>query len=375
LRSEPCSSPGLAPRSPIPEIRRTEPPLVLQTARTETLFRCELPLTGMSNTTTDYLSVVVPAYNEEECLDECHRRLTTVLASLDLDYELLFVNDGSRDGTLQVIRRLQQQDPHVSLLDLSRNFGKEIALSAGLDVADGAAVIVIDADLQDPPELIPTLVAEWRAGSDVVYAQRQERRGESWLKRATAYSFYRVVQSVSRVSVPPDAGDFRLLSRRAILALRRFREQHRYMKGLFAWIGFAQKAIIYQRDPRFAGQTKWNYWKLWNFALEGITSFTTIPLRVATYIGTLTALGAFGYGTVMTVRTLLYGNPVPGYPSLVVIVLFLGGAQLTATGILGEYLGRVFNETKQRPLYFVNDYEPAKRQAVPARVVSENINT
>lgn len=330
-------------------------------------------MTGMSNT-PDYLSVVVPAYNEEECLDECHRRLTTVLAGLDLDYELLFVNDGSRDRTLQVIRRLQQQDPHVSLLDLSRNFGKEIALSAGLDVADGAAVIVIDADLQDPPELIPALVAEWRAGSDVVYAQREERRGESWLKRATAYSFYRVVQSVSRVSVPPDAGDFRLLSRRAILALRRFREQHRYMKGLFAWIGFAQKAIIYQRDPRFAGQTKWNYWKLWNFALEGITSFTTIPLRVATYIGTLIALGAFGYGTVMTVRTLLYGNAVPGYPSLVVIVLFLGGAQLTATGILGEYLGRVFNETKQRPLYFINDYEPAKRQARPARVMTENIN-
>jgi len=317
----------------------------------------------MSETREEYLSIVVPAYNEEDCLDECHRRLTAVLSSLDLEYELLFVNDGSSDRTLQLLERLRHEDSHVSVLDLSRNFGKEIAVSAGLDAADGAAVIVIDADLQDPPELIPTLLAVWRQGNDVVYAQREERRGETWLKRTTAYMFYRVVGNVSRVAVPPDAGDFRLLSRRAILALRRFREQHRYMKGLFAWIGFAQKAVRYQRDPRFAGQTKWNYWRLWNFALEGITSFTTIPLRLATYIGVLIAIGAFAYGTFMIIRTLLHGNPVPGYPSLVVIVLFLGGAQLTAVGVLGEYLGRVFNETKQRPLYLVKDYKPAARVA------------
>lgn len=321
---------------------------------------------GIAEGNEEYLSIVVPTYNEQESIRECHRRLTTALSTVGIDYELLFVNDGSIDRTLSILEELQQLDPHVSFVDLSRNYGKEIALSAGLDVADGAAVVVLDADLQDPPELIPLLLAEWRKGYDVVYGQRVERKGETWLKRATALMFYRVMQKIGRVSVPADAGDFRLLSRRATLALRRFREQHRFMKGLFAWIGFPQKAVQYQRDPRFAGETKWNYWSLWNFALEGITSFTTIPLRLSTYVGLTTASGAFLYGAYMLIRTLLYGNPVAGYPSLVVIVLFLGGMQLTAIGVIGEYLGRIFNETKQRPLYFVNRYEPRQRLAVRA---------
>ena len=322
----------------------------------------------MSVPRENLLSVVIPAYNEQESLHECHRRLTGVLSQLDMDYELVFVNDGSRDRTLEILEQLQRDDSHVSVVDLSRNFGKEIALSAGLDMADGDAVVVIDADLQDPPELIPTFIAEWRKGFDVVYAQRTERKGESWLKRLTAHTFYRVMQNVTRIKMPRDTGDFRLLSRRAVLAMRRFREQHRFMKGLFAWIGFSQKAVQYQRDARFAGTTKWNYWRLWNLAIEGITSFTTVPLQFSMYIGLLTALGAFVYGSYILVRTLIFGNDVPGYPSLVVIVLFLGGVQLAAIGVLGEYLGRIFNESKQRPLYFVNTYVPAgSAQAARAR--------
>lgn len=314
----------------------------------------------------DLFSIVVPTFNEQESIHECYRRLTVVLAAMDVRYELIFVNDGSNDATLNILDSLQVADPTVTLVDLSRNFGKEIALSAGLDFAEGDAVIVIDADLQDPPELIPRLISEWRNGYDVVYAQRSERQGETWFKKATAHGFYRSLRSVSRITVPADAGDFRLLSRRAVLALRGMREQHRFMKGLFAWIGFRQKAVYYQREPRFAGKGKWNYWQLWNLALEGITSFTTIPLRLSAYVGLLTAVGAFFYGIFMVVRTLLYGNPVAGYPSLLVVVLFLGGTQLMAIGVIGEYLGRIFNETKQRPLYFLNSYKPGSAVKTPS---------
>jgi polyisoprenyl-phosphate glycosyltransferase len=306
------------------------------------------------------LSVVIPAYNEQESLHEAHRRLTDVLAAMELDYELVFVNDGSRDSTLEILLGLKQADRHVAVVDLSRNFGKEIALSAGLDVAEGDAVIVIDADLQDPPELIPELVSGWRLGYDVVYAQRTVRKGETWFKRATAHSFYRVMTKLTRVAVPRDTGDYRLLSRRAVAAIRRLREHHRFMKGLFAWIGYPQLAVPYERDPRFAGATSWNYWRLWNLALEGITSFTTVPLRVSSYVGLTTAAAALSYGLFVFVRTLFFGNPVAGYPSLIVIVLFLGGIQLMAIGVLGEYLGRIFNETKGRPLYFVNNFLPAE---------------
>ena len=230
------------------------------------------------------LSVVVPAYNEQEVLPEFHRRLAAALADIGMAWEVVYVNDGSRDTTLAVMLGLQATDPRVAVVNLSRNFGKEIALTAGLDHARGSeAIIVIDADLQDPPELIPTLVGTWREGFDIVYAQRNTREGETWLKKATAAAFYRVMQRLGgKVQLPPDTGDFRLLSRRAIDALLTLREQHRFMKGLFAWIGFPAKAVRYDRAPRAAGETKWNYWKLWNFSLEGITSFTVAPLKAAT---------------------------------------------------------------------------------------------
>ena len=305
------------------------------------------------------LSVVVPCYNEQEVLPEFHRRLAGVLEALGLPWEVVYVNDGSRDGTLGVMRGLQAACPQVAVVDLSRNFGKEIAMTAGLDACVGDAVVVIDADLQDPPELIPQLVAEWRAGFDMVYARRDSRLGETALKKATARVFYRVIGKLSRVSIPADTGDFRLMSRRAVDALLQLREQHRFMKGLFAWVGFPQKAVLYRRDPRFAGDTKWNYWKLWNFAVEGITSFSTVPLRLATYCGIGIAFIAFIYAGWIFYKTLAYGESVKGYPSLMVVLLFLGGGQLIGIGVLGEYLGRMFNETKNRPLYFLNEHLPS----------------
>jgi glycosyltransferase involved in cell wall biosynthesis len=311
------------------------------------------------------LSVIVPVYNEQDVLPTFHERLSTAVAELNYPIEVVYVNDGSNDTTLKLLEALYEKDPRVTLVDLSRNFGKEIALTAGLHKAQGDAVVIIDADLQDPPELIPQLIAEWESGYDVVYARRTQRKGETWLKKVSAASFYRVIQRLSRVRIPEDTGDFRLLSRRAVDALNTLSEQHRFMKGLFAWIGYKQKAVYYDRDPRFAGVTKWNYWKLWNFAIDGITSFTTAPLKFATYIGFITALLAFMYGSYMLIRTLFFGNPVPGYPSLIVIILFLGGVQLMAIGIVGEYVGRIFTETKRRPLYFLNEYKPRRDSDTP----------
>ncbi len=306
------------------------------------------------------LSIVVPAFNEEEVLPVFHERLKTVLDGLGLVCEVIYINDGSRDNTALVIEKLRATDDRVALVDLSRNFGKEIALTAGLDYAKGNWVVVIDADLQDPPELIPKFIEHAREGFDVVYAKRTVREGETALKKATAYGFYRVMRSLSRVPIPEDTGDFRLLSRRAVDALKSLREHHRFMKGLFAWIGYKQKAVEYQRDARFAGKTKWNYLKLWNFAVTGITSFTIAPLRLATLFGLCVALLSFFYGVYFIVRTLIFGNPVPGYPSLLVIMTMLGAVQLITLGIMGEYLGRMFDEAKRRPLYLVNVYEAAK---------------
>jgi glycosyltransferase involved in cell wall biosynthesis len=308
------------------------------------------------------LSIVVPAYNEQEVLPEFHRRLAAALQGIGLAWEVVYVNDGSRDTTLEVMLGLQAQDPRAAVVNLSRNFGKEIALTAGLDHARATgAVVVIDADLQDPPEVIPALVATWREGFDVVYAQRNTREGETWVKKATAAGFYRVMQRLGgKVKLPPDTGDFRLMSRRAADALLKLREQHRFMKGLFAWIGFPAKAVRYDRAPRAAGETKWNYWKLWNFSLEGITSFTVAPLKVATYFGFTIAVLASIYLTIIVIGTLFRGNPVAGYPSLLAVTLFLGGVQMMMLGIIGEYLGRIFNETKQRPLYFTERYVPSR---------------
>lgn len=315
-----------------------------------------VPVPGDKATT---LSIVVPCFNEFEVLAEFQKRLNAVLCDLSVRFEVIYVNDGSSDRTLEELIRIKKEDPHVAIVDLSRNFGKEIAMTAGIDHANGDAVIIIDADLQDPPELIPALIHEWKQGFDVVYAKRNKRDGESLLKKITSYFFYRVIQKVSRVSIPEDTGDFRLMSRRAVEALKALREQHRFMKGLFAWVGFPQRAVLYNRDPRFAGSTKWNYWKLWNFAIEGITSFTIAPLKFATYFGLVIAIGAFLYAGVIIFKTLVYGNPVAGYPSLMVTILFLGGIQLITIGILGEYLGRMFDETKQRPLYILKSYHPA----------------
>ncbi len=307
------------------------------------------------------ISVVVPAHNEEKVLAELHGRLRAVFDGLHgVEAEFVFVNDGSTDGTLRILEELQREDPAVAYVDLSRGFGKEIALSAGLDHATGDAVILIDADLQDPPELIPTFIDHWRQGYDVVYGKRIRRDGETALKKATAYLFYRLIRRVSKTQIPQDTGDFRLLSRRAVDALRQLPEHHRFMKGLFAWIGYPQKAVPYVREPRHAGDTKFNYWKLWNFAIEGITSFSTAPLKVATYLGLAIAAAAILYAGVIVFKTLVHGNPVAGYASLMTVVLFLGGVQLMTIGVLGEYVGRIFNETKRRPLYLVKQVAPAR---------------
>ncbi|MEZ5465015.1 MAG: glycosyltransferase family 2 protein [Lysobacteraceae bacterium] len=304
---------------------------------------------------TERLMVMVPVYNEGEGLRQLQARLLPVLDALEgLDTGILYVDDGSRDDSWAVIESLVAADPRVSGLKLSRNFGKEIAMSAGLDHCDADAAVVIDADLQDPPELIAEFVARWRDGFDVVYGRRLERDGESWFKRFTAAGFYRVMSRLSPTPIPRDTGDFRLMSRRALDALRQLRERHRFMKGLFTWVGYRQCAVDYRRDPRHTGRSSFNYWKLWNFALEGITSFSTVPLRVATYVGLLTAIVAFGFGGWIIAKTLIWGDPVAGFPSLMSVMLFLGGMQLIALGVIGEYLGRLYDESKQRPLYFID---------------------
>jgi len=314
------------------------------------------------------ISVVVPVFDEEAVIELFHARLASVMEKIGAPWEVIYVNDGSHDHSLQLLVELSTRDSHTAVLNFSRNFGKEIAMTAGFDHAEGDAVVVIDADLQDPPELIPALVAAWREGFDVVYAQRRGREGETWLKKVTATGFYRVMQGIGGTArIPLNTGDFRLMSRRACQALLSLREQHRFMKGLFAWVGFPSKAVQYDRAPRAAGGTKWNYWKLWNLSLEGITSFTVAPLKIATYVGLLTALVAILYGGLIIVRTVLFGNPVPGYPSLLVVVLFLGGGQLVTLGIIGEYLGRVFNETKGRPLYIVERFLKSRAAARPVQ--------
>jgi polyisoprenyl-phosphate glycosyltransferase len=311
-------------------------------------------LTPRAPGTMPSISVVAPAYNEQEVLEEFHRRVTSVLTGLNCEYEIVLVNDGSRDNTLALMHALRTRDPHVTVVDLSRNFGKEIALSAGLDHTKGDVVVVLDSDLQDPPELIPQMLDMWREGYEVIYGTRAVREGETWFKKATANYFYKVIKQVSRVDIPKNTGDFRLMSRRAVQALANLREEHRFMKGLFAWVGFPSKALVYKRDPRAAGTTKWNYWKLWNLALEGITSFTVAPLKVSTYLGLVIALLALVYAIVVIWKAAFYSDPVRGYPSLMAVMLFLGGVQLISVGLLGEYVGRIFNEVKRRPLYLLN---------------------
>jgi len=308
------------------------------------------------------LTLVVAAFNEAEALPLLHPRIARALDAIaadGLEARVLYVDDGSRDGTWPLLQGIAHGDRRVSLLRLSRNFGKEIALTAGLDRVERGAALVLDADGQDPPELWPEFVAKWREGHDDVHGTRLEREGEGWLKRASAHVFYRVIGRLSKTPIPRDTGDFRLLSPRALDALRQLRERHRFMKGLFGWVGFNQVAVPYQRGARAAGRSKFNLWKLWNFALEGITSFSTAPLRIATYLGIATAALAFAYGAWIVAKALLWGDPVAGWPSMMAVILFLGGVQLVSLGLIGEYLGRLYEESKQRPLYLVDAWRPA----------------
>ena len=303
------------------------------------------------------LSIVSPVYNEAENLGEFYSRVINATDNLNLEIEIIYINDGSQDSTIDIITKQRQIDNRITIIDLSRNFGKEIALTAGLDYSSGDAVIVIDADLQDPPELIPKLVEKWREGYDVVNAKRIKRKGESLLKKVMSYIYYRLLFYLSDINVPKDTGDFRLLNKNALDALLKLREKHRYMKGLFVWVGFKQKEIEYEREARFKGKTKWGFFSLFNLAFDGLTSFSIMPLRLASTIGFLSALIGFFYGAVIVFKTLFFHEPVAGFTSLVVLVTFFGGIQLLSIGIIGEYIGRIFNETKNRPLYVVKNIQ------------------
>lgn len=303
------------------------------------------------------LSIIIPMYDEEESLPILYKRLVILGEQIDnYNMEFLFINDGSKDKSLEIVKELKENDNRVCYVNLSRNFGKEIAMAAAFDYATGDAVVIIDADLQDPPELIIEMLKYYENGYDDVYAKRKSRKGETWLKKFTSKIFYDALQKVSNVPIQKDTGDFRLLSRRAVEALKSFPEKERYTKGMFSLIGFKKIAIEFDRDSRVAGETKWSYFKLIDLAIEGITSFTIAPLRVATFIGVIAALLAFIYAIFIVIRTFIYGVDVPGYASLICVILLIGGIQLISLGIIGEYLGRIFVEVKNRPLYFVEEY-------------------
>lgn len=303
------------------------------------------------------ITILIPAYNEEAVLEPLMKRLDSLAKSVKkYQFEFLFVNDGSRDKTLEIIKHYADIDERISYINLSRNFGKETAMIAGLDHCRHDATVIIDADLQDPPELIPEMITYWEEGFDDVFARRTSRAGESWFKKYTSQAFYSVLQKSTRIPIQRDTGDFRLLDKRCVKALTQFRESQRYTKGMFSWIGYKKKEITYDRDPRAAGESKWNYVKLLDLAIEGITSFTTAPLRISSVLGMFVSFLAFVYIVYLVGRTLLFGADLSGYPSTLAVILFLGGVQLLSLGVIGEYIGRIFNETKQRPLYFVEEY-------------------
>lgn len=307
------------------------------------------------------VTILVPAYNEQEVLHLLYDRLEKLMnENTNYDFEVLLVNDGSKDKTFEIMQELREKDKRFCYLNLSRNFGKETAMIAGLDYCKGDAVVIIDADLQDPPELIPEMIKYWEEGYDDVYAKRKSREGETWLKKFTSKMYYRVLQGFTRIEIQKDTGDFRLLDRRCVEALKSMRENQRYTKGLFSIIGYNKKEILYDRDHRAAGQTKWNYGKLIDLSIDGITSFTTSPLRWAALIGCGVSVIGFVYMLYIIIKTIVTGIDVPGYASLMVVILFLGGIQLIFLGIIGEYLGRTFNESKHRPLYFIERYNETK---------------
>jgi len=310
------------------------------------------------------ISILIPAYNEQEVLERLYVRLDRLTKEVtQYDFEFLFINDGSRDRTLNIIKSYAAKDDRIAYVNLSRNFGKEVAMAAGFDYVTGDATVIIDADLQDPPELIPKMIKYWEEGFDDVYARRTSRSGESWLKKITSEAFYKILQKSTSIPIQRDTGDFRLLDKRCIEALRQFRESQRYTKGMFSWVGYKKKEILYDRDPRAAGETKWNYRKLLNFAIDGITSFTTAPLRFSSLMGIIISFIAFIYILYLVIRTIIFGSDLAGYPSMMAAILFLGGVQLLSIGIIGEYIGRIFNETKHRPLYFVEEYHEATQHS------------
>ena len=309
------------------------------------------------------VTIIIPAYNEEKVLPKLFIRLDK-LSQNESNYlfEFLFINDGSKDSTMKLISEKSTIDNRISYINLSRNFGKERAMLAGFDYAKGDAIVIIDADLQDPPELIPNMISLWEEGYDDVYAKRESREGETWLKKATSRWFYSILDKISSIEIQRDTGDFRLLDRRAVEALKTLRESNRYTKGMFSWVGFKKKEITYKRDPRAAGETKWNYFKLFNLAIEGITSFTTSPLRISFIFGLFISIVAFFWILYLLIRP-LFGVPTGGgYSSLMSVILFLGGVQLLAIGIIGEYIGRIFIETKNRPVYLVQDKKEYDRK-------------
>lgn len=302
------------------------------------------------------ISIMVPCYNEETVLPEFYKRTSAVIDGIaGYDFEFVFVNDGSSDGTLEILQKMRKMDKRVSYINLSRNFGKEIAMIAGIDYLDGDAAVIMDADLQDPPELITEMIEWWNQGYDDISAKRRSRAGESFFKKWSSHTFYKILQIMSDIPIQPDVGDFRLLDKKCLNALRLMRESQRYTKGMFSWIGFNKKEILFDRDARAAGTTKWNYRKLANLAIEGITSFTIAPLRLASLTGFALSVLSMLYMAFIIIRTLFFGDKVAGYPSLISVILFIGGVQLFFLGIIGEYLGRIFNESKFRPLYLVRD--------------------
>lgn len=307
------------------------------------------------------ISIIIPSYNEEESLPILYERMKKLMEDMkNYEFEILFVNDGSKDKTIEIIKNLRQEDNRICYVDFSRNFGKEIAMIAGLDYATGDCAIFMDADLQDPPELIPELVKYWEEGYDDVYAKRRSRKGETWLKKFTSSMYYKVLQHLTKVEIQRDTGDFRLLDKRCVNALKKLRESQRNTKSMFSWIGYKKKEVLYDRDPRVAGSTKWNYMKLIDLAMDGITSLTTSPLRLSTFIAIPTFMVLFVYFVYVVAKSILVQEAIQAYQAIILLILFFSGIQILLFGIIGEYLGRIFNETKNRPLYLVNEYNGEK---------------
>ena len=307
------------------------------------------------------ITIIVPAYNEEESLPYLYDRLVKTINDIkDYEFEVLFINDGSKDKTLELIKGIRRKDERFCYVNLSRNFGKEVAMMAGIDYAKGDAVIFIDADLQDPPELIPELIKYWEEGYDDVYAKRKTRDGETFLKKITSKMYYKILQKLTKVEIQQDTGDFRLLDRRCVNALKKLRESQRCAKSMFSWIGYNKKEVLFDRDARIAGKTKWNYKRLIDLAIDGITSFTTSPLRLATYISIPTFIVLGVYFIYVIAKTFVVNEPIQAFQAIILLILFFSGIQILLFGILGEYLGRIFNETKNRPLYLVDEYNGEK---------------